>query len=374
MKRVKSIVLATLTMFLAFSPAANAWWSIDTTPEATMERLLAEEFYQIRADNYFLINVYEIVKSTYAEPSQIEKYAIVVNGVVDKIINWDGHSEHEDINGIGTVVKFPENGGVVYLDDKTVLRFAPVSHGAIVSVQVSENETETPTIQTIEKSAVTAPAVLTGTPVLPENTPVVVSQTVQSDNHISVQVQVPTNNVSPNSHVSVQVVADGRSVTSKTPDDSGSVTITNLPQNENITIKTVVRDILTGEEEVSISTAATAPANIPVQTNARNVVEDKLNVSSPVVTNSELDGTGHRVITISTPDIANLDSSKTLVSLLVVNAKSGSSHSVGIGSTAGSISVGSLSPENSYYIKTVIRDLATGKETVINGQTVKGNE
>ena len=373
MKRVKSVVLATLAVFLAFSPAANAWWSMDTRPDATMQRLLAEEFYQIRADNYFLISVDEIVKSTYAEPSQLEKYAIVVNGVVDKIINWDGHSEHEDINGIGTVVKFPENGGVLYLDDSTVLRFAPVSHGSIVSVQVSENETETPTIQTVEKSVVNAPAVLTGTPVLRENTPVVVSQTVQTDNHISVQIQVSTNNVSPNSHVSVQVVADGRSVTSKTLDDSGSVTITNLPQNENITIKTVVRDTSTGKEEVSISTATTVSANIPVQTNARSVVEDKLNVSPPVVTGNELDGTGHRVLTISTPEIANLDSSKTLVSLLVVNAKSGSSHSVGLGSSAGSISVGSLSPANSYYIKIVIRDLATGKETVINGQTVQGN-
>ncbi len=374
MKKIRLIALSVLALIISIPQPVYAWWGIDTRPDLTMERLLSEESYQVKSDNYFLISVDEILKSTYAQPNRVEKYVIVLDGVVDKIINWDGYSEHDDINGIGTVVKYPEKGGVLYLDENSVLRFAPVSHGSIVSVQVSENETETPTIQTVDKSVVTAPSVLTGTPVLPENAPVVVSQTVQTDNHISVQIQVPTNNIDSTSHVSVQVVADGRSVTSKTLDSSGLVTITNLPQNENITIKTVVQDTSTGKEEVSISTATTVSANIPVQTNARDVVEDKLNVSLPSILGNLLDATGHRVLTISTPEIPNLDSSKTLVSLLVVNSRTGSTESRGLGSESGSILVGSLSPSDNYYVRVVIRDLATGKETFINGETVQGNK
>ena len=374
-KITKSLVL---TVALLLPQPALAWWGLDNSPESTMDRLIAEEFYQIRGDHYFLISADEIVKTTAAPQGREQKYVIVVNGVIDKIINWDGYSEHEDIDGFGTVVRYPELGGVLYLDDNTVLRLAPISHGSIVSVQVSNTETETPSIESVAKSEVTAPVVISGTPVPRENAPVVVSQSVQTNNAISAEISVPTTNINPNSNVSVQVVADGRSVTSVgiSVNESGTsvVTVRDLPQNENITIKTVVRDIASGTEQVSISTTSTISANIVTPPNARVVAEDILNVAPPTVTQNQMDSTGHRVLTIATPDIANLDSSKTLVSLMVINAKNSATHSVGLGGSAASLTVGSLSPSDNYFVRIAIRDIATGKETLIHGETVRGNK
>ena len=64
--------------------------------------------------------------------------------------------------------------------------------------------------------------------------------------------------------------------------------------------------------------------------------------------------------------IPNFDGSKTSVQLIIVD-KNGSTTAMGLGGEGGVVTVDWLSPTESYNIKVVIRDLATGQETSIAG-------
>ena len=234
----------------------------------------------------------------------------------------------------------------------------------------------TPKLGLVQKAPLTEPTPPIGVPVPFENAPQVISQKVAEDNSVSVTIQVPTAQVPANSTVQLQVVTDGRSTTSIGIDPtspSTTVTVNNLPQNENITVKTVITDTVTNKETVIVNPVVTTiPAPIVTPEPARNAAEDKATVAPPVVTSSVTDASGHRVVEIKTPVIPDYDPTKSIASLMVVGP-GGSTTAIGLLGSGETLSVGSLSPDANYTVKIVIRDLGTGKETIIFGdQITKG--
>jgi hypothetical protein len=146
------------------------------------------------------------------------------------------------------------------------------------------------------------------------------------------------------------------------------LTVDNLPQNENVTVKTIIRDTVTNQETVIVNPVVTTiPAPIVTPEPARNSAVDKATVSAPAVTSSNTDASGHRVVEIKTPVIPDYDTTKSIASLMVVGP-GGSTTSIGLFGAGETLSVGSLSPDANYTVKVVIRDLGTGKETVISGE------
>jgi hypothetical protein len=345
---------------------------------ATVDRMLGEGLLQVRSDVYYKVDVAQIdsTPQTAGEtpaPSALAKYAVVLDGVIDKIINWDGFSENEDLAENAVIIKLPEGDGVTFLDDEGVLRLSPIYQGSIVSVQVSPTELVTPELGLVQKAPLTEPTPQTGTPVPFENAPQVISQKVAEDNSVSVTIQVPTAQVPANSTVQLQVVTDGRSTTSIGIDPtspSTTVTVNNLPQNENITVKTVITDTVTNKETVIINPVVTTiPAPIVLPEPARNAAADKATVAPPVVISSTTDASGHRVVEIKTPVIPDYDPTKSIATLMVVGP-GGSTTAIGLFGAGETLTVGSLGPDFTYSVKVVIRDLGTGKETVISGESI----
>jgi hypothetical protein len=377
-----SIISACLISLSGISQSANAHWYIDhfliDGDFSTVSRMLGEDLLQVRSDIYFKVDVAQIDSTpqkagTTSAPADMAKYAVVIDGVIDKIINWDGFSEHEDLAENAVIIKLPEGDGVTYLDENGVLRLAAIYQGSIVSAQVTPSESVTPKVGLVEKAPLTEPKPIVGTPVPFENAAKVVSQTVAADNSVSLTIKVPTAHVPPNSFVQVQVVTDGRSTTSIGVDPNASsttVTVISLPQNENVTVKTVVTDTVTGNETVIVNPVVTTiPAPIVVPEPARDPVVDKATVAAPVVISSIIDATGHRVVDIKTPVIPDFDPTKSMASLMVVGP-GGSTTSIGLFGAGETLSVGSLSPDANYTVKIVIRDLGTGKETIILGAPI----
>jgi hypothetical protein len=369
----------------SITSSASATWFIDRYFEnilngsfATVDRMLGEGLLQVRSDVYYKVDVAQIESTpqTAGEspaPAAVAKYAIVLDGVIDKIINWDGFSENEDLSENAVIIKLPEGDGVTYIDDEGVLRLSPIYQGSIVSVQVSPTELVTPELGLIQKAPLTEPTPPTGTPVPFENAPQVISQKVAEDNSVSVTIQVPTAQVPANSTVQLQVVTDGRSTTSIGIDPtspSTTVTVNNLPQNENITVKTVITDTITNKETVIINPVVTTiPAPIVLPEPARNSAADKATVAPPVVISSTTDASGHRVVEIKTPVIPDWDPTKSIATLMVVGP-GGSTTAIGLFGAGETLTVGSLGPDFTYTVKVVIRDLGTGKETVISGESI----
>jgi hypothetical protein len=58
---------------------------------------------------------------------------------------------------------------------------------------------------------------------------------------------------------------------------------------------------------------------------------------------------------------------------MVVDKKSGSTTAIGTDGTAQTLNVSSLGADRDYTVRVVVRDLATGQETVINGQDIVKN-
>ena len=375
-----TITTVCLLSLSGISHSAYAAWFIDGEDLggriATVERMRAEDLLQVRSDNYFKVDVAQIEstpQSAGSTPATVEiaKYAVVLDGVIDKIINWDGFSENENLSENAVIIKLPEGDGVTYVDAAGVIRLSAIYQGSIVSAQISPTEKVTPKLGLVEKSPLKEPSQPMGLPVAFENAPQVISQKVASNNSISMTVQVPTANIPSNSTVSLQVVTDGRSTTSIGIDPtapSTTLTVDNLPQNENVTVKTIIRDTVTNQETVIVNPVVTTiPAPIVLPEPARNAAADKATVSAPAVTSSNTDASGHRVVEIKTPVIPDYDTTKSIASLMVVGP-GGSTTSIGLFGAGETLSVGSLSPDANYTVKVVIRDLGTGKETVISGE------
>ena len=383
-RRIKKLAFVSILVLgsSSITASADAAWYIDRLFDdgdfSTAQRMSDEGLLQVRSDIYYTVDVAQIDSTpqkagTTTAPADMAKYAVVIDGVIDKIINWDGFSEHEDLDENAVIIKLPEGDGVTYLDENGVLRLAAIYQGSIVSAQVAPNESVTPKVGLVEKAPLTEPKPIVGTPVPFENAAKVVSQTVAADNSVSLTITVPKAHVPPNSIVQVQVVTDGRSTTSIGVDPnaaSTTVTVISLPQNENVTVKTVVTDTVTGKETVIVNPVVTTiPAPIVIPEPARDPVVDKATVAAPVVTSSIIDATGHRVVDIKTPVIPDYDPTKSMASLMVVGP-GGSTTSIGLFGAGETLSVGSLSPDADYSVKIVIRDLGTGKETILLGAPI----
>jgi hypothetical protein len=186
-------------------------------------------------------------------------------------------------------------------------------------------------------------------------------------------VNVPdVSNLPSTSRVSVYTVTDGRSTTALglLPGQQ-TVTINDLPHDQNVTVKTVIFDTLTNTETVISNTVISTPvSNTPAPTPARDAVVDRATIPAPVVSSSTVDSSGARSVAISIPAVTNFDPSKTWATVMVVDKASGSTTAIGTDGTAQTLSVGSLGADRDYTVKVVVRDLATGQETVINGQDI----
>ena len=373
-------VIVLIALFTNLQSAQANWYldRADGGPRGTVERMLGEDLLQTRSDNYHTVDVAQVettpqAPGVIAQPLTIAKYAVVIDGVIDKIINWDGYSENEDIDENVVIIKLPEGDGVVYLDEQGIVRLSPIYQGSIVSVQVSPTEKVTPEVGLVQKEPLNEPTPPTG-PVAPkEHAPVVKEQVVAADNSISMKIEIPTANLPANSTVSVQVVTDGRSTTAIGIDPtqpSTTVTVNNLPQNENVTVKTVITDTTTNKETVIVNPVVTTiPAPIVTPEPARSAALDKATVAVPAVTASTTDASGHRVVEIKTPVIPDYDPTKSIAMLLVVGP-GGSTTAIGLFGAGETLTVGSLGPDSTYTVKVVIRDLGTGQETVIAGQSI----
>ena len=380
-RQITGVFVIVLIALFTNLQSAQANWYLDRVnggAKSTVERMLGEDLLQVRSDDYHTVDVAQVettpqAAGTISEPLAIAKYAVVIDGVIDKIINWDGYSENQDINENVVIIKLPEGDGVVYLDEQGIVRLSPIYHGSIVSVQVSPTEKVTPAVGLTQKAPLNEPTPPTGPVVPKENAPVVKEQVVAADNSISMKIEVPTTNLPANSTVSVQVVTDGRSTTAIGIDPtqpSTTVTVNNLPQNENVTVKTVITDTTTNKETVIVNPVVTTiPAPIVTPEPARSPAVDKATVAVPAVTSSTTDASGHRVVEIKTPVIPDYDPTKSIATLMVVGP-GGSTTAIGLFGAGETLTVGSLGPDSTYTVKVVIRDLGTGQETVIAGQSI----
>jgi hypothetical protein len=126
-----------------------------------------------------------------------------------------------------------------------------------------------------------------------------------------------------------------------------------------------VRDLQTNQETIIQNVlTSTGSVEIPVIPNSRDSDLDLATIATPqsqVVVNGDA-----KSATISFAPIENLDSTKTLVSIVVVGP-GGSTTSIGVGGSGGSVTVSDLGAAFGYTVKMVIRDLNSGEETVISG-------
>jgi hypothetical protein len=376
-KRRFSIIAATTAMMFIAAPA-YAGWTADTDAQNTVSRMKSEDLLQVRADGYFAITLEAITSTPQMSgltdaPSPKAKYAVIVDGVIDKIVTWDGYSPNRVIDSYGIIVKLPANAGVKYIDAKGVTRLKPITQGSIVSVYVAPDVKVTPTYEITQLSPVTLPTEPTGSVVAEANSPVVTSQVLNADNSVSMTVEVPSlKDIPATSTVSVYTVTDGRSTTSVgLAQGSSTVTINDLPQDQNVTVKTVIRDTLTNTETViSNPVVATVASTAPAPTPARSDTTDRATIAAPSISSRVVDASGGLSVAIAMPAVPNFDSSKSWATLMVVDNKTGSTTAIGTDGTAQTLNVGSLGAGRDYTVKVVVRDLATGQETVINGEGI----
>jgi hypothetical protein len=374
--KVRILGLATALTLIA-SPAF-AGWTTDTNAQSTVSRMKSEDLLQTRADGYFAITLDEITSTPQMSgltdaPSAKAKYAVIIDGVVDRIVTWDGYSPNRVIDSYGIIVKLPANAGVKYVDLNGVTRLKPITQGSIVSVYVAPDVKVTPTYEITQLSPVTLPTEPTGPAVLQANSPVVTSQVLNADKSVSMTVDVSgIQDLPSTSVVSVYTVTDGRSTTSVgLAQGSSTVTINNLPQDQNVTVKTVIRDTLTNTETVILNpVVATVASTAPTPTPARSATVDRATITAPSIASRVVDASGALSVAIAMPAVPNFDASKSWATLIVRDNKSGSTTAIGTDGSAQTLNVGSLGAGRDYTVSVVVRDLATGQETVIKGEGI----
>ena len=374
--KVRILGLATALTLIA-SPAF-AGWTADTDAQSTVSRMKSEDLLQTRADGYFAITLDEITSTPQTSgltsaPAPKAKYAVIIDGVVDRIVTWDGYSPNRVIDSYGIIVKLPANAGVKYVDSRGVTRLKPITQGSIVSVYVAPDVKVTPTYEVTQISPVTLPTEPTGSVVPEANSPVVTSQVLNADNSVSMTVDIAGISDIPNtSTVSVYTVTDGRSTTAVgLAQGSSTVTINNLPQDQNVTVKTVIHDTLTNTETVILNpVVATVASTAPAPTPARSDATDRSTITAPSISSRVVDASGALSVAIAMPAVPNFDPSKSWATLIVRDNKSGSTTAIGTDGTAQTLNVGSLGEGRDYTVSVVVRDLATGQETVIKGEGI----
>ena len=378
MFRKIACVLSMIATLTTITSPAFAGWTRDGDVLDTVSRMKSEDLLQTRADGYFAITL-EAITSTpqmsglTSAPTAKAKYAVIIDGVVDKIVTWDGYSPNHVIDTYGIIVKLPANAGVKYVDSNGVTRLKPITQGSIVSVYVAPDVKVTPTYEITQLSPVTLPTEPTGPVIAEANAPVVTTQTLNANNSVSMTVDVTgIKDIPSTSTVSVYTVTDGRSTTAVgLGQGQSTVTINDLPQDQNVTVKTVIRDTLTNTETViSNPVVATLASNAPAPTPARSAATDRATITAPSISSRVVDASGALSVAIAMPAVPNFDSSKSWATLMVVDNKSGSTTAIGTDGTAQTLNVGSLGEGRDYTVKVVVRDLATGQETVIKGEGI----
>jgi hypothetical protein len=378
MLKNKVRILGLATALTLITSPAFAGWLADTDAQSTVSRMKSEDLLQTRADGYFAITLDEITSTPQMSgltpaPTARAKYAVIVDGVVDKIVTWDGYSPNRVIDSYGIIVKLPANAGVKYVDPNGVTRLKPITQGSIVSVYVAPDIKVTPTYEITQLSPVTLPTEPTGPAVAQANSPVVTTQVLNADNSVSMTVDVADIQDLPStSVVSVYTVTDGRSTTSVgLAQGSSTVTINNLPQDQNVTVKTVIRDTLTNTETVILNpVVSTVASTAPAPTASRSDSVDRATITAPSVSSRVVDASGALSVAIAMPAVPNFDSSKSWATLIVRDNKSGSTTAIGTDGSAQTLNVGSLGEGRDYTVSVVVRDLATGQETVIKGESI----
>ena len=369
-----------VSLFLALSTISSpafAGWTADQDVQSTVSRMKSEDLLQTRADGYFAITL-EAITSTpqmsgqTSAPTAKAKYAVIMDGVVDKIVTWDGYSPNHVIDTYGIIVKLPANAGVKYVDSNGVTRLKPITQGSIVSVYVAPDVKVTPTYEITQLSPVTLPTEPTGPVIAEANAPVVTSQTLNADKSVSMTVDVSgIKDIPSTSNVSVYVVTDGRSTSAiGLAEGQSSVTFKDLPQDQNVTVKTVIHDTITNTETVILNPViATVASNAPTPTPARNDAVDRASISAPVVSSREVNAAGGLSVAIAMPAVPNFDASQSWATLFVVDNKSGSTTAIGTDGSAQTLNV-EVGVGRDYTVKVVVRDLASGQETVIKGEGI----
>lgn len=374
--KVRILGLATALTLIA-SPAF-AGWTADTDAQSTVSRMKSEDLLQTRADGYFAITLEAITSTPQMSgqtpaPTAKAKYAVIVDGVVDRIVTWDGYSPNRVIDSYGIIVKLPANAGVKYVDSRGITRLKPITQGSIVSVYVAPDVKVTPTYEITQLSPVTLPTEPTDPAVAEANSPVVTTQVLNANNSVSMTVDVAgIQDLPSTSVVSVYTVTDGRSTTSVgLAQGSSTVTINDLPQDQNVTVKTVIRDTLTNTETViSNPVVATVASTAPAPTPARSATADRATITAPSISSRVVDASGALSVAIAMPAVPNFDASKSWATLIVRDNKSGSTTAIGTDGSAQTLNVGSLGEGRDYTVSVVVRDLATGQETVISGEGI----
>ncbi len=374
--KVRILGLA-VALTLIGSPAF-AGWVADTDAQSTVSRMNSEDLLQTRADGYFAITLDAITSTPQMSgltdgPTPKAKYAVIVDGVVDRIVTWDGYSPNRVIDSYGIIVKLPASAGVKYVDSNGVTRLKPITQGSIVSVYVAPDVKVTPTYGITQLSPVTLPTEPTGPAVAQANSPVVTTQVLNADNSVSMTVDVAgIQDLPSTSVVSVYTVTDGRSTTSVgLMQGQNTVTINDLPQDQNVTVKTVIRDTLTNTETViSNPVVATVASTAPAPTPARSDTTDRATITAPSISSRVVDSSGALSVAIAMPAVPNFDASKSWATLIVRDNKSGSTTAIGTDGSAQTLNVGSLGEGRDYTVSLVVRDLATGQETVIKGEGI----
>lgn len=373
MKKLISTLGLISALTLVASPA-QARWAIDADSTDTVARMIQDELTQTRADGYFVISVDEITTAREAAPADLNRYAVIIGGVVDKIVTWDGYTPNDKIKDYSVVVKLPDDAGVKYVDANGVTRLKAITQGSIVSVVDASGITITPRLNDIETVTVAnLPVGPIGVAVAESNSAVVVSQSIAVNNSISLNIQVAdAANLPSTSSVSVYVITDGRSTTAIGLNPSQTaVTVTDVPQGENVTVKTVIHDSVTNTETViSNPVIATTAVTLPAAVAARDASHDLATIAAPVTQAVVTDSSGARSASISIPAVTNFDGTKTWATLMVVDKKTGSTTAIGTDGSAQTLDVNSLGSNSDYEVKLVLRDLATGQETTIYGETI----
>ena len=188
MLRIKTTILA-LALSLISVPAF-AGWSPDGDPVQTVSRMQAEDLLQTRADGYFVITVDAITSTPQTSgltsgPSARARYAVIVDGVVDRIVTWDGYSPNRIIDSYGIIVRLPAAAGVKYVDANGIVRLKPITQGSIVSVAIAPDVKVTPSYEILSEPVISTYEEPTLPAVTETYSPVVTSQTLNSNNSVS---------------------------------------------------------------------------------------------------------------------------------------------------------------------------------------------
>lgn len=345
MNKLKYFIGITSISFLMAIPASAHWSVTERIGQSTKD---------------FTISRDEVVDNLESN----KLYALVEYGVIAKVFVWN---EKDPSNYVTTytpgsllpldlleelvfVAKMPDSLTVSYTKEEGSVGVEPINHGDAITVVEVLDQSDSPS---------NVPTYVNPTEIISSSTHADYSTTL---------VLKPIENTDPNKTVEVQVISQGLSYTSIATDNSSNpITINNLPSDSLVTIQQVIRDVQTNQETILQNILARTPdAQIPVTDNARDVDSDKKEIAAPTSVVTINSNSGTRSAVVSFQPINDFDPTRTSASIIVVGP-GGSTTSVGVDGHGGSVNINDLALDSRYTVSMVIRDLASGEETIIRG-------